>query len=514
MMLGYRNLNSLYDCIIIRGEASYRELANLYNTSATSIFRRIKRIKGRSHIKGSEFFESEEGQEWVIKMVVAVILVFGIMCNIGAERLTLFFSLLSITAFIGLSARSIGRIEERIEHGIEEYRKIYDKKIKNEASSIDIIAGADETFFDNLMILVLMDLKSGFIFCEKAEDDRKHKTWDKVAMPWLSCFRNTYCMVSDRAKALIKLAKDSIKKVSIPDLFHLMQDVSKSIGRPIAIKIAFVNKEILANQKGRFSEAKEKTLNETKNILESTQTEYRKYYRQLSTSLHPFKILTSTPHSAESAKKEMQASFCEIKRIKKNLCVLDPKNGIGKAERQVSDATAQIDIWWDIANNSLANSYLDKDQEEWLLGYYLPYIYWQRQINKTDSKKIKMLYKLSAKNSKELVDKHPLTASLLNNNDKKLWDDWANEICDFFQRTSSAIEGRNGWLSQMHFCGRGLSEKRLKSQTTIHNYFLKRDDKTTACERLSGIKPECLFEFILKRFDSLPLSRIKKMGSG
>jgi DNA-binding Lrp family transcriptional regulator len=60
MMLGYRNLNSLYDCIIIRGEASYRELANLYNTSATSIFRRIKRIKGRSHIKGSEFFESEE----------------------------------------------------------------------------------------------------------------------------------------------------------------------------------------------------------------------------------------------------------------------------------------------------------------------------------------------------------------------------------------------------------------------------------------------------------------------
>jgi len=78
----------------------------------------------------------------------------------------------------------------------------------------------------------------------------------------------------------------------------------------------------------------------------------------------------------------------------------------------------------------------------------------------------------------------------------------------------NTIEGRNGWLSQMHFCGRGLSEKRLKSQTTIHNYFLKRDDKTTACERLSGIQPECLFEFILKKFDSLPLSRVKKLDSG
>jgi len=65
----------------------------------------------------------------------------------------------------------------------------------------------------------------------------------------------------------------------------------------------------------------------------------------------------------------------------------------------------------------------------------------------------------------------------------------------------------------MHFCGRGLSEKRLKSQTTIHNYFLKRDGGTTACERLSGIKPECLFEFILKKFDSLPHSRVKNLKS-
>ena len=146
-MLGSRNLSSLYDCIIIKGDASYRELAKLYKTSATSIYRKIRRIKGRSEIKGAAFFESEEGQEWLIKMVVGVILVFGIMCNIGAERLALFFSLLSISTFIGLSARSICRIEEKIEHGIEEYRRIYDKKIKNEAGSIDIIAGADETFF-------------------------------------------------------------------------------------------------------------------------------------------------------------------------------------------------------------------------------------------------------------------------------------------------------------------------------------------------------------------------------
>ena len=132
-MLGSRKLSSLYDCIRINGDGSYRELAKLYKTSATSIYRKIRGIKGRSEIKGAAFFESEEGQEWIIKMVVGVILVFGIMCNIGSERLALFFSLLSIRAFIGLSSRSICRIEEKIEHGIEEYRKRYDKKTKDEA---------------------------------------------------------------------------------------------------------------------------------------------------------------------------------------------------------------------------------------------------------------------------------------------------------------------------------------------------------------------------------------------
>ena len=124
-MSQYKNLNSLYDHLKTSKKESYRKIAALYKTSATSILRKIKLIKSRSHIKGAEFFESEDGQRWLVKLVIAVIMIFGITCNIGAERLTLFFSLLSVTAFIGLSARSIARIEDKIEHAIEEYRVRY-----------------------------------------------------------------------------------------------------------------------------------------------------------------------------------------------------------------------------------------------------------------------------------------------------------------------------------------------------------------------------------------------------
>lgn len=85
------NLFSLYDYAKAAKHKSFRVLASLYRTSPASIFRKFKKIKSRSHIMGAEFFETVTGQEWLIKMVVACILVFGIICGIGSERLSLFF---------------------------------------------------------------------------------------------------------------------------------------------------------------------------------------------------------------------------------------------------------------------------------------------------------------------------------------------------------------------------------------------------------------------------------------
>ena len=75
------------------------------------------------------------------------------------------------------------------------------------------------------------------------------------------------------------------------------------------------------------------------------------------------------------------------------------------------------------------------------------------------------------------------------------------------QRTSSAVEGRNGYLSQRHHNGRGLLLERLKALTIIHNYALKRFDDTTAANRLFGKEFPDLFEWVAHRLDDLPLPR-------
>ncbi len=49
-----------------------------------------------------------------------------------------------------------------------------------------------------------------------------------------------------------------------------------------------------------------------------------------------------------------------------------------------------------------------------------------------------------------------------------------------FHRASSAVEGRNGYLSHRHHAARGFWSNHLQVLTVIHNFDLKRSDGTTA----------------------------------
>lgn len=101
-------------------------------------------------------------------------------------------------------------------------------------------------------------------------------------------------------------------------------------------------------------------------------------------------------------------------------------------------------------------------------------------------------------------EQHPLTPSLGNN---EKWLTWANWMVSNFQRTSSAVEGRNGCLSQIHHNRRGISSNYLKALTVIHNYYLERFDGTTAAERLFGKKFINPFDWLLTQMGDLPLPR-------
>lgn len=73
-----------------------------------------------------------------------------------------------------------------------------------------------------------MDLSSGYLILEDIANDRSFDTWFKKLKPRLEELGATVpIMVSDRAKALIKLALDGLECEHNADIFHGMYEISK-----------------------------------------------------------------------------------------------------------------------------------------------------------------------------------------------------------------------------------------------------------------------------------------------
>ena len=83
--------------------------------------------------------------------------------------------------------------------------------------------------------------------------------------------------------------------------------------------------------------------------------------------------------------------------------------------------------------------------------------------------------------------------------------DEAKRLATVFQRSSSNVEGRNGYLSLRSHQLRGLDLPRKRECfTAIHNFFLTRPDGTTAAERFFGQKPRSMFAAILESVELAP----------
>ena len=76
-----------------------------------------------------------------------------------------------------------------------------------------------------------------------------------------------------------------------------------------------------------------------------------------------------------------------------------------------------------------------------------------------------------------------------------------------FQRASSAVEGRNGYLSQMHPNHRGLPKRRYKVWTVLHNFDCRISDGTTPASRFFRQEFPDLFETVLLQIDDVPRPR-------
>jgi hypothetical protein len=90
----------------------------------------------------------------------------------------------------------------------------------------------------------------------------------------------------------------------------------------------------------------------------------------------------------------------------------------------------------------------------------------------------------------------------------------AQEVVGLFSRSSSCVEGRNGRLSLLHHGHTRLSAARLKAQTVVHNYVVRRSDGSTAAERFFGAEQRDAFDWLSGRMPELPRPAAKRAKRG
>jgi len=512
--VGGTRSHQLYSVIKLPVHYTVRKIAEVTNIPKSSVQRLVKAILKRNQYSESHFWETEEGCQWLRILVYATIFLFGIKCGIGAETISQFFKMLRLTMHIAVSPTTIKDLRNKMEDVLIEYKDDQEKHHLRE-ELLRIAGGVDETFFKE-MILVFMDLPSGYIFLEEESKDRSYATWKEKIQQILKKFNIDFkYTVSDRAKALIKLAQQGMNCLSIPDLFHASHEIVKLFGLRLHRKQADLynklTKELaalallkelsqrLSNQEALISQLKNEYA-----FIESGIACYQGVLHKLSEIVHPFDIHSSEKHTSATVLNLLLELVEQIKTLQNEQEINDDKKHIVKFENQIDGIASLIDAWWLWCEESLPHDKIDNELKNWLLMYLLPSVYWQCQVNKTKKPGLKQSYRKAFEYAQLKLQQHPLTPLFIIH---KEWLSWAKGMVSNFQRTSSAVEGRNGCLSQIHHNGRGISFKRLKALTVIHNYYLKRSDGTTAAERLFKKIFEDPFEVIVNKMGDLPLPR-------
>jgi len=239
-------------------------------------------------------------------------------------------------------------------------------------------------------------------------------------------------------------------------------------------------------------------------IIERNISKYKELLHQLSISAHAFNIATSERQTSAQIQILLKEIVRLIEEILSECGIDDKKRRLKKFSKQIEGIASLTDsrhVW---VEESLNCYLIGDDLRKWLTEILLPYIYWKYQFTRTKNPKFKQSYKEAYENAALKMERHPLT-SLFENQPE--WVSWAEWMVSNFQRSSSAVEGRNGCLSQLRHNGRGLSGNRLRALTAIHNFGLKRSDGTTAAERLFKRDFPDIFEWVIERMGELPAPR-------
>src|SRR5262247_3736028 len=166
----------IFNSIREYGKQSIRHLAEQTGLSKSSVHRHLQAINRRDRYPESSFWETEAGRTWLIRLVVATLFVFGLKRGVGAETLSEFFGRLRLEGRVGCSPSALRCVMHTLERLLLDTAAAWEKDGIAHGEIRPVIGAVDETFWQR-MLLVFMDLATGYLLMEEVAADRSFDTW-------------------------------------------------------------------------------------------------------------------------------------------------------------------------------------------------------------------------------------------------------------------------------------------------------------------------------------------------
>jgi len=509
----------IFKCLRENATQSVRQLAQQTGLSKSSVHRLEQAMARRNSHPESWLWETEEGRRWLTRLVVATLYTFGLKRGVGLETMSEFFTHLHLETQVGCSPSALRGVMEALAVTIVEIAGAWEQDGVAAGEVREIIGAVDETFLERMM-LVFQDVPTGYIVQEEVADDRTYATWKALVDERLKALGTSVLyLVSDRAKALIQLAEKGLECFSMPDFFHLVHEIVKSYALAVGRRVSQAHKDlahaeaVLESRPGLAQGAEATAEVEAKRAevqrWEEMQRTYRHHLETLSLTLHPFGIADSAPQTSVQVESRLHAAVEAIEALARRHQLPVHHDTMPKVRRQLPALAALVDLWWQGVKQDVEPFVLSARWQQWVHECLLPMVYWNEQVPRTRCRRRKAKMQEALDKVRAAFEGHAITQRLAPQVLAE-WTAWATDRVKAFQRASSAVEGRNGVLSQLHHNQRGLPRRRYKVWTVLHNFDGRAADGTTPASRFFRRTFPDLFETVLSRIEVLPRSRQRK----
>jgi hypothetical protein len=482
------------------------------------------------------FCACEAGVQWLHRLVLALQFVITLRAGGGVRLVCECLELSGLSAFVGASYGSQQGLNAALEQAVVAIAAEQRTALAEAMAPRAVTVCEDETFHP-ATCLVALEPVSGFILLEQYAADRTAATWTQALRDACAGLPITIVQgTADEASALRRHIEGDYDAHHSPDLFHLQHEVAKATGLTLTRAVHAADAEVASAEAqlaaaraaeqayraqrhgpGRppaFAQRIRDALTSlaratvTRDQAQARRLEARRLIRALGEAYHPFDLERAEAQPPERLAPRLEGIWQQLAGIAQAADLpARAQAHLTKARRLTTALLATVTFFFATVQQRVEALSLAPDIEQAVLEQLIPALYLERvAARSTRAEARTRLRALSAEVLEPLLKPdHPIQA--LDTDMRAHLEQVAGDCADLFQRSSSAVEGRNGQLSLHHHGRHRLSDRKLAALTAVHNFHICRADGTTAAERLFGRAPPPLFEQVLARVPLPPRPR-------